>query len=58
MLARWLIFQKRGDMYTEPQMFDIVARLAKIYSESYPQDKEGLERFLRWAHTQYGYEYK
>jgi len=39
-------------------MFDIVTRLAKIYSESYPQDKEGLERFLRWAHTQYGYEYK
>lgn len=53
-----MIFRKRGNMYTEPQMFDIVTRLAKIYSESYPQDKEGLERFLRWAHTQYGYEYK
>jgi hypothetical protein len=43
--------------YTEPQIFEIVNRLVKIYLESYPEDKEGLERFLRWAHTQYGYKY-
>jgi hypothetical protein len=43
--------------YTEPQMFEIINRLAKIYLESYPDDQEELERFLRWAHSQYGYKY-
>jgi hypothetical protein len=43
--------------YTEPQIFEIVNRLAKIYLQSYPEDQEGLERFLRWAHYQYGYKY-
>jgi len=43
--------------YTEPQMFEIINRLAKIYLERYPNDQEGLERFLRWAHSQYGYKY-
>ena len=43
--------------YTEPQMFETVGRLARIYLESYPDDREGLERFLRWAYTQYGYNY-
>jgi len=43
--------------YTEPEIFEIVNRLAKSYLESYPEDKEGLERFLRWAHAQYGYKY-
>jgi hypothetical protein len=43
--------------YTEPEIFEIINRLAKIYLESYPEDQEGLERFLRWAHSQYGYKY-
>ena len=43
--------------YTEPEIFGIVNRLVKIYLESYPEDQEGLERFLRWAHSQYGYKY-
>jgi hypothetical protein len=43
--------------YTEPQIFETINRLARIYLESYPDDKEGLERFLRWAHAQYGYTY-
>ena len=43
--------------YTEPEIFEIVNRLAKIDLESYPEDQEGLERFLRWAHSQYGYKY-
>jgi len=43
--------------YTEPEIFEIVNRLAKIYLESYPEDQAGLERFLRWAHAQYGYKY-
>jgi len=28
-----------------------------VYLESYPDDRKGLERFLRWAHLQYGYQY-
>lgn len=43
--------------YSEPQVFEIITRLAKIYLESYPNDRAELERFLRWAHTQYGYQY-
>jgi hypothetical protein len=43
--------------YTEPQLFETFNRLVKIYLESYPEDREGLERFLHWAHTQYGYKY-
>ena len=43
--------------YTEPQLFENLTRMVKIYLESYPEDQEGLERFLRWAHTQYGYRY-
>ena len=44
-------------MYTEPQLFETLARLVRIYAESYPDDREGLERFLQWAHAQYGYTY-
>ena len=44
-------------MYTEPQVFDTLSRLVRVYLESYPEDQEGVERFLRWAHTQYGYIY-
>lgn len=43
--------------YTEPEVFEIINRLARIYLESYPEDRDGLERFLRWAHLQYGYKY-
>lgn len=44
--------------YTESEVFDMMRRLSRIYLESYPEDKESLERFLRWAHVQYGYEHK
>lgn len=43
--------------YTEPQLIETLNRLIKIYLESYPDDKEGLERFCRWAYAQYGYTY-
>lgn len=43
--------------YTESEVFEMMRRLTRIYLESYPEDQEGLERFLRWAHTQYGYEH-
>ena len=42
-------------MYTEPQLFETLNRLARIYLESYPNDRTELERFLRWAYLQYGY---
>ena len=42
-------------MYTEPEMMEIFGRLAKIYLESYPADKESIERFGRWVYAQYGY---
>jgi hypothetical protein len=44
-------------MYTEAQIFEMLNRMVRIYLESYPDDQEGLERFLRWAHSQYGYQY-
>jgi hypothetical protein len=44
--------------YTEPQLFEIFTRLATIYLESYPNDQESIERFLRWAYLQYGYRYE
>ena len=43
--------------YTKPELFEIINRLSCIYLESYPDDREGLERFLRWTHNQYGYKY-
>jgi hypothetical protein len=44
--------------HTEPQLFEIFTRLATIYSEGYPDDQDSIERFLRWAHLQYGYQYE
>jgi hypothetical protein len=44
--------------YTEPEMFHVFNRLIRIYLESYPDDKEALHRFMRWSHSQYGYDYK
>jgi hypothetical protein len=44
-------------MYTEAQIFEMLNRMVRIYLESYPGDQESLDRFLRWAHSQYGYTY-
>lgn len=44
-------------MYTEPQVFEMLNRMVRIYVESYPNDRDALERFLRWACSQYGYTY-
>jgi len=43
--------------YSETEMFEALRRMVRIYSESFPDDREGLERFLKWAHTQFGYTY-
>lgn len=44
-------------MYTEAQTFEMLNRMVRIYLESYPDDRAELDRFLRWAHSQYGYVY-
>lgn len=41
--------------YTETEMFEVIRRLARIFLESYPNDRQQVERFVRWAHEQYGY---
>jgi hypothetical protein len=43
--------------YTETEMFEVMRRLSRIFLESYPKDREQIERFMRWAHEQYGYTY-
>ena len=43
--------------YSEPEMFQVLQRLMRIYLESYPDDRESVERFMRWAFSQYGYIY-
>jgi hypothetical protein len=43
--------------YSETQVFELLRRLIRIYSESFPDNKEGLEHFSLWAHRQFGYEY-
>lgn len=42
-------------MYSETQLFEVLRRLMRIYLESYPDDREAVDRFVRWAHSQYGY---
>lgn len=44
-------------MYTEPEVIKMLAKLAEIFSESYPTDRESVERFMRWVYSQYGYTY-
>lgn len=43
--------------YTEHEMFQVMQRLMRIYLESYPDDREAIERYIRWSFTQYGYRY-
>jgi hypothetical protein len=43
--------------YSENEVFESLRRMVRIYLESYPEDREGLERFMRWTHTQFGYVY-
>lgn len=42
--------------YTEAQMMENLNRMVQIYLESFPDDREGLERFIRWVNTQWGYD--
>ena len=42
-------------MYTESELIQQIARLAEIFSESYPAKKDDIETFVRWVYSQYGY---
>jgi hypothetical protein len=44
-------------MYTEPEVMQTIHRLASIFLESYPENKDSIELFLRWIYSQYGYQY-
>jgi hypothetical protein len=43
-------------MYKEPEMIQLVRRMIALYLESYPDDREQLERFQRWVLKAWGYE--
>ena len=43
-------------MFKEPELINLFKRMASFYIESYPNDKESVERFLRWVLKQWGYQ--
>ena len=43
-------------MFKEPELINLVKRMISIYLESYPEDREQLERFQRWVLKAWGYE--
>jgi hypothetical protein len=44
-------------MYTESELIQSIDRLSKIFLESYPENSEQIETFVRWIYEQYGYQY-
>jgi len=43
-------------MFKEPELIALIKRMIRLYLESYPDDKEQLERFQRWVLKAWGYE--
>lgn len=43
--------------FSEHEVFEMMQRMSKLYLESYPDDRESVERFLRWVYSQWGYRY-
>lgn len=43
-------------MYKEPELIKLIKRMIALYLESYPDDKEQLERFQRWVLKAWGYQ--
>jgi hypothetical protein len=43
-------------MFKEPELIKLVKRMIALYLESYPDDREPLERFQRWVLKAWGYE--
>ena len=41
--------------YSEAELIDLIKRMVSIYVESYPADKEELNRFQIWVLNQWGY---
>lgn len=42
-------------MFKEPELIKLIKRMVAMYLESYPDDREQLERFLRWVLNAWGY---
>lgn len=43
-------------MFKEPELIQLIRRMIALYLESYPDDREQLERFQRWVLKAWGYE--
>jgi hypothetical protein len=41
--------------YTEPELIQTIARMTRLYAESYPEDRDAVERFRAWVMSQWGY---
>lgn len=42
-------------MFKETDLIALIKRMSNIYLESYPDDREQIERFVRWVLQQWGY---
>jgi len=42
-------------MFKEPEMISAIKRMVAVYLESYPNDREVIERFQRWIFHIWGY---
>jgi len=42
-------------MFKEPDLINLIKTMAALYSESYPDDQESIQRFLTWILQQWGY---
>ena len=42
-------------MFKEPELINLIRRMIAMYLESYPEDKEQLDRFQRWVLNAWGY---
>jgi hypothetical protein len=43
-------------MFKEPELIQLIQRMVALYLESYPDDREQVERFQRWILKAWGYE--
>ena len=43
-------------MFKEPELIQLIRRMIALYLESYPDDREQLERFQRWVLKAWGYD--
>lgn len=43
-------------MFKEPELIQLIQRMVALYLESYPDDREQVERFQRWILKAWGYQ--